>query len=260
MCADTREPRPSSHHSGGSGAPGSPSLLPKAPSADLRRPADPPLPAWALSPRGTRPACTHPDAQQDQVLTVAESSLCVPTTLPGPTSAGGSEQTQSVVRHATSQGARGHTHAQQRPLLLRVWGNFLRVDEPERAAWGPPRGGPCHPGWWEGGHTRAANGTMTETPSWGQPLPVSSCQSLIRSPDSQRCWTSLPALTGSVRWDMGRDWLLVGQRLGTCGLEPHDLLSWGPGCSPQATSGRAEHRADLRKRKLSLSLPRKCQH
>ena len=162
VCVDVREPRPCSHHSGGSGAPGSRSLLPKAPSADLRRPADPPLPAWALSPRGTRPACTHPDAQQDQVLTVAESSLCVPTTLPGPTSAGGSEQTQSVVRHATSQGARGHTHAQQRPLLLRVWGNFLRVDEPERAAWGPPRGGPCHPGWWEGGHTRAANGTFND--------------------------------------------------------------------------------------------------
>ena len=102
--------------------------------------------------------------------------------------------------------------------------------------------------------------SMTETPSWGQPLPVSSCQSLIRSPDSQGCWTSLPALTGSVRWDMGKDWLLVGQRLGTCGLEPRDLLSWGLGRSPQATSGRAEHGAHLRKRKLSLSRPRKWHH
>ena len=62
--------------------------------------------------------------------------------------------------------------------------------------------------------------SMTETPSWGQPLPVSSCQSLIRSPDSRGCGTSLPALTGSVRWYMGRDWLLAGQRPGTGGLSP----------------------------------------
>ena len=40
--------------------------------------------AWAPCPRGTRPACTHPEAQQNEVLTVAESSLCVPTMLPGP--------------------------------------------------------------------------------------------------------------------------------------------------------------------------------
>ena len=118
--------------------------------------------AWAPCPHGTRPACTHPEAQQEQILTVVESSLWVPTTLPSPTSAGGSEQTQSVVRHATSQGARGHTHTQQRPLLLRVWGNFLRVEEPESEPGGCHVGDPATRGWWEGGHTRAANGTFND--------------------------------------------------------------------------------------------------
>ena len=59
---------------------------------------------------------------------------------------------------------------------------------------------------------------------------------------------------------MGRDQLLAGQWLGTSGLEPPDLLSWGLGHSPQAASGRAEHGADLRKQKLSLSLLQKCHH
>ena len=95
--------------------------------------------------------------------------------------------------------------------------------------------------------------SMTETPSWGQPLPVSSCQSLIRSPDSQGCWTSLPALTGSLRQAVGRDWLLAGQQPGTGGLEPRNLLFWGPGRSPQAASGRAEHGADLAESGNSVS-------
>ena len=101
--------------------------------------------------------------------------------------------------------------------------------------------GPCHPvggRGGEGGHTRATTAhLMMEMPSWGQLLLVSSCQSLLRPLDSQGCWTSLPALTGSVRWDMGRDWLLAGQRPGTDGLESRDLLSWGQGHSPQAASG-----------------------
>ena len=119
--------------------------------------------------------------------------------------------------------------------------------------WGLPHGSPCHR--LGGGHTRAATThSMTETPSWGQPLPVSSCQSLLRPPDSQGCWTSLPALrTGSVRWDVGRDRLLAGQRPGTGGLEPRNLLFWGPGRSPQAASGRAEHGADLAESGNSVS-------
>ena len=122
-------------------------------------------------------------------------------------------------------------------------------------AWGLPRGGPCHLGvgaW--GGHTRATTAhSMTEAPSWGQLLPVSSCQSLLRPPDSQGCWTSLPALTGSLRQAVGRDWLLAGQQPGTGGLEPRNLLFWGPGRSPQAASGRAEHGADLAESGNSVS-------
>lgn len=124
-------------------------------------------------------------------------------------------------------------------------------------------GGPCPPGWGRGGPTRAAMAhSMTEALTWGKPLHVTSCQPLLRPPDSQGCRTSLPALwTASVR--MGR-----GEGPATCGsvarpqggLEPRDLLSWGPCRSPEATSGWTELGADLRKQKLSLILPRKCRH
>ena len=105
--------------------------------------------------------------------------------LPGPTSAGGSVQTQIAVSRATSHGARGHTHTQQRPLLLRVWGNFQRVDELERASLGAATWGSLTPGFGgkQDSHTRASTAhSMTEMPTWGQRL--HSYSALHRAPDS----------------------------------------------------------------------------
>ena len=57
-------------------------------------------------------------------------------------------QTQTAGSRGTSHGAQGHSHShpQLRPLLLRVWGNFERVDEAERASLGAVTWGSLPPG------------------------------------------------------------------------------------------------------------------
>ena len=78
-----------------------------------------------------------------------------------------------------------HTHPQQCPLLLRVWGNFQRVNELERASLGAATWGSLTPGFGgkQDSHTRASTAhSMTEMPTWGQRL--HSYSALHRAPDS----------------------------------------------------------------------------
>ena len=109
---------------------------------------------------------------------MAESSLCVPATLPGPTSTGGSVQTQRAVSHGTAHGARGHTLTPAAaPTPTEGQGSFYRADGPERASLQPalccPGGRAALPRWRLGGRRTGLiqeSGTQAQPPSEMAPL------------------------------------------------------------------------------------------